>query len=118
MLILFVSACMPHPSPSHHTPIVIRSASHAHQAEFKSLEALSFGCQHFPEWKRGDALCERIRQMAISRTRLRDTCAASFLLSIGRDHRVLVLEDPGACDGAGPPQALPGSKAAGLLVSI
>jgi hypothetical protein len=78
------------------------------QVEFKTLQAVSFSSDlgsHFPDWKRERDLCEHVRQMAISQTILRDSSAGSFIVLIGRDHRVLVLEDTGVRDATGLPLA-------------
>jgi hypothetical protein len=74
-----------------------------HVVEFKTLDAVSF--QTKPSHKQESALSEYVRQMAVSQTLLRASNAGSFLVLIGRDHRVLVLEDTGARDAAGLPRA-------------
>jgi hypothetical protein len=79
-----------------------------HVVEFKTLE-----CVHvddasdnpFRRKKRADSLSEHVRQMAVSQTVLRETHAGSFLVMVGRDHRVLVLEDEGRRDRLGLPTA-------------
>jgi hypothetical protein len=55
--------------------------------------------------KRADSLSEHVRQMAVSQTVLRETHAGCFLVMVGRDHRVLVLEDEGRRDRLGLPTA-------------
>ncbi len=59
--------------------------------EFKTLEAVH--CDPSPQHAK--KLSQYVRQMAVSQTVLRETHSGSFLVMIGRDHRVLVLEDTG-----------------------
>jgi hypothetical protein len=74
-----------------------------HVVEFKTLEAVSFLSK--PQHKHECSLSEHVRQMAVSQTLLRASHAGSFLVMIGRDHRILVLEDAGSTDAAGLPRA-------------
>jgi hypothetical protein len=87
-----------------------------HIVEFKTLECVHVdeSSDQSPEnakrnrfWrkKRAESLCEHVRQMAVSQTVLRETHAGSFLVMVGRDHRVLVLEDEGRRDRLGLPTA-------------
>lgn len=71
------------------------------------MEAVSFGSSssQFSDRKREAALSDHVRQMAVSQTLLRHSHAASFLVMIGRDHRVVVLEDCSGCDAEGLPRA-------------
>ena len=74
-----------------------------HVVEFKTLESISVSAETMR--KNSISLCEHVRQMAISQTILRATHPGSFLVMIGRDHKVLVLEDVGGRDAAGFPTA-------------
>jgi hypothetical protein len=78
------------------------------QVEFKTLDSVSFSpesSRRFPDREREHDLCKYVRQMAVSQTLLRESSAGSFLVLIGRDHRVLVLEDAGVRDAEGLPLA-------------
>ena len=74
-----------------------------HIVEFKTLDAVSLETK--PNHRQESALSEYVRQMAVSQTLLRASNAGSFLVLIGRDHHVLVLEDTGARDAVGLPRA-------------
>jgi hypothetical protein len=74
-----------------------------HIVEFKTLETIAFDSRSQRHHDR--FLGETLRQMAVSQTVLRRAISGSFLVLIGRDHRVLVLEDVGKKDAAGLPLA-------------
>jgi hypothetical protein len=62
-----------------------------HVVEFKTLEVMH--CDPRPQHAK--KLGQYVRQMAVSQTLLRETHSGSFLVMIGRDHRMIVLEDTG-----------------------
>jgi hypothetical protein len=74
-----------------------------HVVEFKTLESITVPAEAMR--KNSISLCEHVRQMAVSQTILRATHPGSFLVMIGRDHKVLVLEDVGGKDATGLPTA-------------
>jgi hypothetical protein len=77
-----------------------------HVVEFKTLESISVSADSADAMrKNSESLCGHVRQMAISQTILRAKHTGSFLVMIGRDHKVLVLEDVGGIDAAGLPPA-------------
>jgi hypothetical protein len=67
--------------------------------ELKTLKTVH--CDPSPQHAK--VLSQYVLQMAVSQTVLRETHSGSFLVMIGRDHRVLALEDAGTHEHAGLP---------------